>query len=140
MGTWGIQNFENDGALDFVHILMEDGKEEILKAIQNITNLEQGDYLEAPECGEALAAIELIAAAQGKQSSDCDEEILNWIKENDLSTYMSELIEKKIVLSELASSAIDRIIENSELKELWEETAEFEEWKRVQTELKERIR
>jgi len=141
MGTWGVLNFENDGAADFAHEVMENGKGTIKTSIEAIINSGTGDdNPEAPECEEALAAIEFIAAAKGNPSSDCAPEVLDWIKSNDVLNFRSGLFRKKVNIEDLARTAIDRISTDSEMKELWEDSDEYDEWQKVVLDLKERIK
>jgi len=89
------------------------------------------EYLEAPDCENALAAIEFIAAYKGNPSDDLPEDISLWIKENDLLNFKSSFFSKKVNIVDLSLKPIDRILFNSELKELWEESSEFEDWKKL---------
>jgi hypothetical protein len=80
------------------------------------------DYLEAPEASEAVAAVEVLAKLLGKgtQSDSYTEKVDEWV--NSVS-----LIPDSALLTK-ARLALDRVLsENSELRELWEET-ESTEW------------
>lgn len=139
MGTWGLKNFENDGAADFTDDVLGNGKNLIKETILKVSEMNSDEYLEAPDCENALAAIEFIAAYKGNPSDDLPEDISLWIKENDLLNFKSSFFSKKVNIVDLSLKAIDRILLNSELKELWEESSEFEDWKKVVLDLKERI-
>lgn len=140
MGTWGIKNFENDGAADFTSDVIENGKSLIKEAIVKVSELSDDEYLEAPDCENALASIEFIAAFKGKPSDDLPEEVIDWIKKNDLLDFRSGFLGKRIDMIDLSLKALDRILNNSELKELWEEGDEFEEWKKILEDLKQRVK
>jgi len=130
MGAWENGNFGNDDAMDFVGEV--NSKEAILDAILKISAAPENEYLESPDCCIALAAIEYIATALGNPSEDFPEEGEEWISKNK-----SELLEGDIILH--SNQAIDKIKTNSELKELWEESGEFEDWLNVIEGLKKRI-
>ena len=128
MGAWGFKNFENDGAADFVYDVFDNGKKVIFQAIQKIVKAKPDEYLEAPDCEEDLAAIELLAAAKNNQSSDCNPDIIKWLQKNDVLKFKNGLFGPKVDLVPLAEKALDRIINDSELRELWEESEQFDEW------------
>ena len=131
MGTWGNEAFENDDACDWLADL-EDAKDlsvvdrklaEVLSA--------GGDYLEAPLASEGLAAAEVVARLQnGEKISDG---IDDWVVRKKIKASQD--------LARKAHLAIDRILEeNSELRELWAEAGEYDEWAGSVQELRARIR
>lgn|SRR5689334_15455546 len=126
MGAWGTLNFENDTALDLVYEIEEEGANRIKIAIEAVNSREEDSFLDSDLCSEALAAIEYIAAAKDKVSEDFPEDAEEWLtpanKENLLAI-------RNLIAN--SKQAIDRIKNNSELKDLWEETEEFEEWNKV---------
>jgi uncharacterized protein DUF4259 len=134
MGAWGHLNFENDTALDLVYEIEEKGADRIKNAIEAINSREEDSFLDSDLCSEALAAIEYIAAVKDKASEDFPEDAEEWLtpanKENLLA--IRNLIPK-------SKQAIDRIQNNSELKDLWEETEDFNEWTKVLEDLATRI-
>jgi hypothetical protein len=134
MGAWGHLNFENDTALDLVYEIEEKGVDRIKNAIEAINSREEDAFLDSDLCSEALAAIEYIAAVKDKASEDFPEDAEEWLtpanKENLLA--IRNLIPK-------SKQAIDRIQNNSELKDLWEETEDFNGWTKVLEDLATRI-
>lgn len=134
MGAWGIKNFENDDAQDFAYDVMEEGKSKIKDALLKI-NKSNHSFIDATESQEALAAAEIIAAAKNNPAKDLPEDMKDWLNKNDVLTYKKFLFRKSVNLVQLAEEAIHKILENSELKELWEESGEFEEWKAVQDDI-----
>jgi hypothetical protein len=92
-----------------------------------VAEFPQDDYLEAPECATALSAAEVVAYMRGKPSEDFPEELKDVIPQN---------VEE---LSKLAQQAIERITTNSELRELWEESPEYNDWLQVQEDLQGRL-
>ncbi|MCS3801840.1 DUF4259 domain-containing protein [Niastella sp. OAS944] len=126
MGAWGPLNFENDTALDLVYEIEEEGANRIKIAIEAVNSREEDSFLDSDLCSEALAAIEYIAAAKDKVSEDFPEDAEEWLTPANKETLLA--IRNLIANSK---QAIDRIKHNSELKDLWEETEEFEEWNKV---------
>ncbi|HET6226654.1 MAG TPA: DUF4259 domain-containing protein [Bacteroidia bacterium] len=133
MGAWGIKNFENDGAADFVEDVLQGNKLIIPNTIQKILELSNHDYLGIPDCEQGLAAVEFIAAAKGKPSVDMSDKAIEWIKKNDLLSFSDfDLIAS-------AQNVIYHVLDDSEMKELWKEAGELKDWEKVIADLKERI-
>lgn len=131
MGTWGVRNFENDDAMDWVAELeqSEDSSaiEEALKVVA-----EAGDqYVEAPEASRALAAAEVVAALNGNSSPDLPDEVKRWVSLHQFRSHS---------LSQLALRAVKRIKTASELQELWDETESAAEWYKVIRDLEARLK
>jgi hypothetical protein len=65
MGAWDIGPFDNDDAADWLYVLEESSDvSTIAAALGVITDIGDG-YLEAPDCSNALAAVEIVAALRG---------------------------------------------------------------------------
>ena len=126
MGAWGHLNFENDTALDLVYEIEEKGADRIKIAIEAINSREEDAFLDSDLCAEALAAIEYIAAVKDKQSEDFPEDAEEWLTPANKDSLLA--IRNLIANSK---QAIDRIQHNSELKDLWEETGDYEKWTKV---------
>ena len=120
MGAWSHEPFGNDDANDWAYDLEE---------IQDLSLVEQAldqvlgaeGYLEAPEGSNAVAAVEVLAKLLGKgtQSDAYTEKIDEWVKSVSIKPSMELLDKAKRALVRVAS-------ENSELKELWEESESYE--------------
>jgi len=120
MGAWGTGPFDNDDASDWLYELQESSDESaIVIALEAVAGT--GGYLEAPECSTALAAAEIAAALQGTPLDGLPDEAKSWIDENRLRLNVPGLIPLSIV-------AVERIRTNSELKELWEESGDADQW------------
>lgn len=132
MGAWGTGNFENDDALDWVTELESaEDFSSLQEALNPITESE--GYLEAPDCSNALAAAEVIAALMRQDLID-----------DSIPEEAREFIEKHRgdLPDELKSQAISstqKIIEDSELKDLWAETDEIDTWIKTQNQLLARL-
>ena len=133
MGSWGFTNFDNDTAQDFVVEVEEEGIDRIISAIEVIKSIEEDAYLDSDLCTEALAAIEYIATAKDRMAEDFPEDAEDWVIANKAQLLAIRGIVPK------CQQAIDRIKNNSELKEFWEETENFEKWNNVLDDLNTRI-
>ncbi|RUS49104.1 DUF4259 domain-containing protein [Cohnella sp. AR92] len=130
MGAWGHGNFDNDTVLDWLADLEET---EDLSLIEEAIELAlDGDSeLDADTASIAIGAAEVLAALQNKPGADYeDEELEEWIAKHKG--------EGRHLLAS-ARKALERIAEESELKELWEESEHFEEWLGAVKELAGRI-
>jgi hypothetical protein len=148
MGAWGYRNFENDSALDFIGVLVQNGSANevfaTISAVAGIADKEDSDYgPEVDEASNCLAAIELIAAAKGKPSQDIPDEAMDWLKKhNPLEVKIGGVLgwgKKKVDMIALSNQAIKQVKENSELKELWEESEDYENWMNILNDLERRI-
>jgi hypothetical protein len=134
MGAWGHLNFENDTALDLVYEIEEKGADRIKIAIEAVNSREEDAFLDSDLCTEALAAIEYIAAVKNKASEDFPEDAEEWLTPANKDS----LLAIRNLISN-SKQAIDRIQHNSELKDLWEETEDFDKWTKVLEDLAARI-
>ncbi len=134
MGTWDVGSFDNDDAADWAFELEECGD---LSVIENAiaSALDAGeDYLEAPAATVAIAAVETLARLQGfwGERSAYTEAVDAWVERVKLPVPPA--------LAAQAVQALDRILgEQSELRELWEESEEFDAWKATVAELRSRV-
>lgn len=134
MGAWGVRALENDDAADWSDELQETSDlslvEETLEMIETVSS----DYLEADVACEVLAACELIARMLGRSGySDAYSEPLDeWVAKHSIDV-PSTLVAR-------ASHAIDLVIsEDSELKELWQESDEYAAWLAAVEDLRHRV-
>jgi hypothetical protein len=79
------------------------------------------DYLEGPESCNALAAAEVVAAAKGSPSPRLSDQVRNWAAGQAAGGEQR---------TERATETVQRIRDDSELSGLWEDTDEFEDWKK----------
>lgn len=112
MGAWGAGSFDNDDALDWLDALEERGRLAIEDALRAAAEAGES-YLEAPEASIAVAAAEVAAALHGRPAADLPGEVEAWVKLNPAPG---------ADLRELARAAVRRVRQESELRELWEET------------------
>jgi hypothetical protein len=134
MGTWSVEPFGNDDAVDWAYEL--EGAEDlspIEEAIEAV--LATGDqYVEAPEASVALAAIEVLARLRGApgEKNSYTETVDNWVAHTP--------VKPSVELLDRAQAAIARILaDNSELKELWQESDEYDAWQASMDSLRTRV-
>lgn len=134
MGAWSVDAHGNDDAVDWAYELEEaEDLTPVEAAIQAVLSVGE-DYLEAPEATIALAAIEVLARLTG-----------NWGERNSYTETIDKWVEqatavptREILLD--AQSAIDRILgENSELRELWEDSDDYDAWVQSVQSLRSRV-
>ncbi|HEY4083935.1 MAG TPA: DUF4259 domain-containing protein [Burkholderiaceae bacterium] len=123
MGTWSHEPFGNDAANDWAHDL--DGRKDfslIDQAMQRV--IDSGpEYLESDFAVEAVVAAEVLAMAlsRGTQSDAYTEKVEAWLQ--------SIAVKPEAALFIKAQRALARILDkDSELRDLWEESDEFESW------------
>ena len=133
MGAWGSGIFENDAALDLALDLHNQGGDYIDKLIAMVAAFPEQGYLESDEACMALAATEYVAASMGKPMAELPGRVKDWISENNYQPADSTLL--------LSIKAINRILQNSELRDLWYEENEESavDWVHSVEDIKERI-
>ena len=119
MGAWGLKSFDNDDAMDWVAELEEAGAEAVKASLDAALN--DNDELESPEACEALAAAEVVAAAKTGDPTNLAQDAAS-----ALARHASEIATPENIV--LAKDAVERIKAKSELRDLWQETDEFDAW------------
>ena len=115
MGAWGSGPFENDDASDWSYLLLDGGGPEVVDAALRVGTAEE---LEAPDASVAVAAAAVVGAASGVVV-DLSDEVTAWLAGQD-----------DAVRSGLRSSAgaavtaLDAVLDGSELAELWDEAGD----------------
>lgn len=112
-GAWGEGSFDNDDALDWVAKCTQTSNTTVVST--SIEAALKSPFIEAPEGSEAVAAIEVVAAAMGKPNPKIPSEIGTWLENQP----KSDLIK----LATDALLALERIKDpkTSELSQLWSE-------------------
>ena len=120
MGAWDFGPFDNDYARDWLYELEESTDTSVIaKALHKVADIGDG-YLKAPDCSNAIAAAEVIAALRGHPVSDFPANAKQWVEAN-------QTLDTAALVS-VAVAALKRIRTNSELKELWDESPESPNW------------
>ena len=129
MGAWGVGNFDNDDAADWAFELEESEDTDLLVA--TLEAIAPGSYLEAPDSCIALAAAEVVAALRGSPNHSLPSEIVAWVDANP--------VEVDSDLQAMAQMAIHTIETESELRDLWADTDDFDSWSAELEDLKGRL-
>ena len=123
MGTWSHESFGNDTANDWAYELEDATDFSVIEAALQVALDEGDEYLDADLAMEAIAAVEVIAKrlGEGTQSDVYTEKVDQWLE--TISEQPSD------DLLSLAKRVLERIVaDDSELKELWLESDEYELW------------
>ncbi len=123
METWSHESFGNDTANDWAYELEDATDFSLIEAALQVALDEGDEYLDADLAMEAIAAVEVIAKRLGKgtQSDVYTEKVDQWLET------ISE--QPNDGLLSLAKRVLERIVaDDSELKELWLESDEYELW------------
>lgn len=132
MGAWGVSNFENDDALDWFGELLESGKPNLISStVDKICQTD--DYLESYTCSEALVACEVVCAVVLKDYSNMPDGVEQWANKK-IGLFRKT---KKFSQDDINNciKAVEKIVSDSELKELWEESDHYDQWRSTQNEL-----
>ncbi len=116
MGAWDTGSFSNDDALDFTAEIaspsdLEAKLDEALKS--------PAGGLESWTASEAVAAADVVASMQQRHASDVPE---------DIEAKLVSWGEPSPGLLSLARAAVERVLSDSELAELWAEAEEQDAW------------
>jgi hypothetical protein len=137
MGTWAVGAFGNDFALDWAQDLQESKDLFFIEdTLNNVLSADSANYLEAPFGAEGLAAIEVLARLYGKPGEQDEDsaEVDAWVAE------VSKKAKRRTDLIEKSLRAIEHILsERSELRELWQDSEEYDNWRASVDDLKARI-
>ena len=132
MGAWGSDSFENDDASDWAADFCDKPDQaDLVTCLSAVANIADDEYLEAPDSSIGIAAAEVVAALKGAPSTSLPTDTRNCFSSLDLEPEPS--------LVALAAKAIARIRTDSELKELWDESENPDEWYQSVRSLEERL-
>jgi hypothetical protein len=120
MGSWGVASFENDAAGEWFLIVEEapDPGAVMAAAIDDV--LSAPEYLEVDLCCEGVAAAELCACCAGQPGGRLPDRVQDWVDSNPHGPHGDEIA--------MAVQAISRVREESELRELWDESEDCSRW------------
>lgn len=116
MGVYGPCFDENDDAADW---LAEFAEAPDWLVVDDALAVIDATYLEAPDAATALAAAEIVAAGLGKPSPRLDIELADWAAEE--ADGAPERRQNAIL-------ALNRVRDDSELQELWQDADEYSLW------------
>lgn len=116
MGAWGTGPFDNDDAGDWVFQLEDDGVPAVRAA------LDVAAHPGADEAAEAVAASTVVALALGAPA-ESSAEVDDW-----LATAGATALDELRGLAPSAAAALRRVLDGSELAELYDEVG-ADEWR-----------
>jgi hypothetical protein len=119
MGAHGISLFDDDDGSDFAAEILRSNDIAIVANALKEVPAEDWEYCEHGTGVRALLAAELIASQRGYPSEELSDELHLWIEE-----YVWDAEE----LVPVARRAVSRILRNSETRELWKDSREFDNW------------
>lgn len=121
MGAWGTGPFANDDASDWVWSL-DDASDTgpLRERLSLLVNLDSEEYLESPDCSEAIAAAAVIGMLNTGQANHEDESVDGFLKR------CTARPDRELLT--IATTALDRIESNSELLDLWKESNDLQDW------------
>lgn len=138
MGTWAVGPFGNDFAQDWAEDLQESRDLYFIEdTLNNVLQAETTEYLEAPFGAEALAAVETWSRLQGKGGpQDEDSAAVDaWVAE-----VQAKFSKPRADIADKAARVLALVLsEASELRELWEDSEHYEEWRASVTDLQRRL-
>lgn len=134
MSSWTLDAFNSPAAQEWIEeAILTNDSSAIEEAIFMV--LDNGDaYLELAEAQTALAAIETVAAILGRPSASFSEqpELVRWLARVRPDGGAALAIEGRRVLVRILAT-------ESELREYWEDTDEFDAWLASIYDLRERL-
>lgn len=104
MGAWGTGPFDNDDAADWRYLLLDGGGPEVVEAA-----------LRSGSGAEAVAAAAVVGLAHGA-TVDVPDDVVEWLGAQDPADLTA--------LAGAAVVALDRVLDGSELAELWREAGD----------------
>ena len=130
--SWGVASFDNDTACDWFYTVEEAQDPGAVMAAAMDDLLSAAEDIEVDQCREAIAAAELCASCAGQLAARLPDHILVWVQTHPHEPHGDEI--------ELAVQAVNRIREESDLLDLWDETDDGQHWRAELDDLLARLR
>jgi hypothetical protein len=120
VGSWGVGSFENDAAAEwFLHVEEAvDPGAVMATAIDDVLSAAEEPDLNL-SC-EAVAAAELLACCAGQLPVLLPDNVKGWVEANGHGPHAEEVAR--------AVDAVDRVRQESALRDLWEPDDEYPRW------------
>lgn len=132
MSAWGISNFENDSALNFVGSLIEEENGDSIDGlIKDFVKSFDPEDTSLVDCSMFLAGAEILAGLLGSPSADFPDEMTDWIE----AKYIK--IEQDII--DQAKKGVSLILKDSEAKEVYWGSGYQTSWVKAQKDLLKRL-
>lgn len=120
MGTWGHRSFDNDGAVDWVQELENEGIAAIRHALGAVARAKASADIDVDDAQFAIAAAEVVAAARGHAGKGLPDVVHDWL-DADMAAITARDAAR-------AHKAVVRVRDKSELAELWAEHGAENPW------------
>lgn len=120
MESWGVASFENDAAGEWFLTVEEapDPGAVMAAALDDVLSAPACPEVDA--CCEAIAAAELCACCAGQVADRLPDNVQFWVQANPHGPHADEVA--------LASQAVSRVREESQLRDLWDESGDCARW------------
>ena len=132
MSAWGISNFENDTALNWIDNLIEHSD---IDSINSTINIFVSDFdpeeTSLIECSKFLALVELLAGLRCNPNEDVPDELTDWIEGKYIE--VNEDVVKK------AKEGVALVLKDSEAKEMYWDSGYQKSWIEAQNSLIKRL-
>jgi len=133
MEPWGVLAFQNDTALDWIWELEDEDDTFVLSdAFAAVIEAESEADLDIQTAEEALAAAEVVAALLDRPLAELPSEVNIYLSKVRKKQPSSELVE-------MATEAVERILESSELRDRWVATESADQWMHAMGDLQYRL-
>lgn len=132
MSAWGLSNFENDTALDWVNdVIQRKEVENFKETIESFLKSFSVEKTTLMDCSKFLTIAETVAALLGSPAQDFPEELQDWIElkyiKIEASTVENAIIGVRLVMGD------------SEAKEMYLDSGYFKPWEKAQKDLIKRL-
>lgn len=128
MGSWGYAALEDDTALDFIGGFSDAPSVDKLREVLTAAN--EAEYIDDYSGPQAMAAAEVVAAMNGKPFAKLNESVAAWAAQQG---------PPDAELKTLAATVVQQVFEESELRDIWEDSGAIEPWGEAIEELKSRL-
>lgn len=132
MSAWGISNFENDTALNWVEkVIQQKEVSNLQTSIETFVANFSPEETSLIECSEFLTVAETVAGLIGNPAEDFPEELKDWIE--------SKYIKIEQATIDQAVKGVKNIMVDSEAKEMFLDSGYFKSWEKSQKDLIKRL-
>jgi hypothetical protein len=135
MGAWGCLPFDDDCTNDWAYGLEECDDLSLVESAFDALEEVGTDYLEVDAACSALGACEVLARLLGHPgyTNAYTEKVDQWVAAHPMKPSQA--------LLQRASASIDRVLgDNSELRQLWDESEQGADWHKAIEDLRQRVR
>ena len=132
MSAWGISNFENDTALDWVgKIVNQKDINVIINSIDKFVNGFNAEETTLINCSKFLTIAEILAGLLGSPAEDFPEELTDWIESKYINVEQSTI--------DTAIEGVRLLMNESEVREMYLDSGYFNSWDKAQKNLIKRL-